>query len=335
MNDTEEGKNYYDEAKRLALKTGWVSLSLIQRHLELGYETALSLVHRLEHRGVIERVEGSTRWRVHVDPTANRNEESRTTVDTANQQLARMNATGRRPLMGLTINSETKTVRTNHTPATTIADIVALALQGLDGLLDKSGTILYSSHETLKPGKIYLIGLNPGGSADGPNLRDNISKMPVRSDNAYIDECWPADNRKPGAAPLQQRIGWLLRVLGVDTRDVFATNLIFTQSRDDKGVTRAQAEKCWPIHEAMLEIVRPSLIVAFGNGGFSPYGFIHSRFRGEQEFQRAGHGNWNLKRFQTTISDRETTVIGLPHLSRYKPMDKPAVKAWLKDSLAK
>ena len=32
------------------------------------------------------------------------------------------------------------------------------------GLLNQPGAVLYSSFDTLKPGQVYLLGLNPGGS---------------------------------------------------------------------------------------------------------------------------------------------------------------------------
>ena len=291
--------NDYEKIKELAIKQGWISVSLVQRTFLLGYGHALSIVEALQHRGV-------------VGP-----------IDT----------TGRRPLRTPQQTEETTTMNTNDTPVITKADIPSLALQTLDDQLDKTGTILYSSHDTLQPGKIYLMGLNPGGSG-GSSLRDNVTKMLTKTENAYLDEAW-GEYDQMGEAPLQKRIQWVLTTLGADTRDIFATNLIFVQSRDDKGVTLSQAQQCWPVHEAMLEIVQPSLIVAFGNSDWSPYGFIHALFGGEQEYQRAEHGDWNLKRFQTTIGGRKTTVIGLPHLSRYQPMGKPSVEAWLKDSRPK
>ncbi len=55
-------------------------------------------------------------------------------------------------------------------------DLPDLASRALAGYLDRSGTVLYSSHETIKPGKIYLVGLNPGGQG-GPTLKANISLM--------------------------------------------------------------------------------------------------------------------------------------------------------------
>ncbi|UTM02915.1 uracil-DNA glycosylase family protein [Alcaligenes sp. NLF5-7] len=223
-------------------------------------------------------------------------------------------------------------MQTNNIPTITKEDIPALAAQTLDELLDQPGTILYSSHETISPGSIYLIGLNPGGSESDKLLRGNIANMLSETQNAYLDEAWGSSDE--GKSPLQRRVQWVLETLGTNPRDVLSTNLIFKQSPDSTGVTTDMARKCWPIHEALLGIVQPSLIVAFGNSGLSPYNYIYSLYGGTpQEYQLAGHGDWNLKRFQTSINGRTTTVIGLPHLSWYQPMGKPNVEAWLKTNL--
>lgn len=216
-------------------------------------------------------------------------------------------------------------------PTFTKEGIPAFAFQNLGGLLDQAGTILYSSHETIRSGNIYLIGLNPGGSESDKSLRGNIDHMLSETENAYLDQAW--GKAAKGKAPLQRRVQWVLETLGTNPRDVLATNLIFKQSPDRAGITSDMARRCWPIHQALLEIVRPSLIVAFGNSGLSPYNYIYSLYGGtQQEYQLAGHGDWNLKRFQTSIDGRSTTVIGLPHLSWYQPMGKPDVEAWLKAS---
>lgn len=64
MNVENEHISYYLQAKELALKTGWVSVSLIQRRLRLGYGMALSILQGLEHRGVIESSGETGKWRV-------------------------------------------------------------------------------------------------------------------------------------------------------------------------------------------------------------------------------------------------------------------------------
>ncbi len=75
-------------------------------------------------------------------------------------------------------------------------DLPDLASRVLASYLDRSGTVLYSSHETIKPGKIYLIGLNPGGQG-GPTLQTNISSMLSRQENAYLHERWENGRELP------------------------------------------------------------------------------------------------------------------------------------------
>lgn len=123
---------------------------------------------------------------------------------------------------------------------------------------------------------------------------------------------------------------WIIEALGADLREVFSTNLIFTQAPDSQSIPPGYAKLCWPVHEAFLNIVQPSMIVAYGNGSNSPYNFIHSRYGGDQDYIPSGHGDWNIKRFKILINGRPTTVIGFPHLSYYHPQTKAGIKDWLK-----
>ncbi len=206
-----------------------------------------------------------------------------------------------------------------------------IAKNALEEMLDKSGSVLYSSHETIKPGSVYLMGLNPGGS-DGLPLSKSIEELLTRNINAYLDEAWEngITSYEPGKAPLQQRIVWLLESLDYNPAEVIATNLIFMQSRDASGISYNMAERCWPVHEALLSIVQPKLILVFGNSGFSPYGFIHKKYGGEQTYIPAGHGDWSIKKFSTKIGGSQVTVVGLPHLSRYDPIGKMYIIDWIK-----
>lgn len=152
-----------------------------------------------------------------------------------------------------------------------------------------------------------------------------------RQENAYLDERWENGRElpEPGKALLQRRVDWLLTQLGAQTRDVLATNLIFMQSRDASGVSQDLADVCWPVHETLPSIVRPSLIIAFGNSTFSPYGYLHGRLGGEQRYGRSGHGDWMLKGFDARMPWGSVFVAGLPHLSRYDPTGKQCVVDWI------
>lgn len=43
------------------------------------------------------------------------------------------------------------------------ADLPAFAKQTLKHILHQYGEVLYSSHETIRRGSVYLLGHNPGG----------------------------------------------------------------------------------------------------------------------------------------------------------------------------
>ena len=54
--------------------------------------------------------------------------------------------------------------------------------------------------------------------------------------------------------------------LGLDPRSVAASNLILVRSRDAAGSRFGQfAELCWPVHQEILRLIRPRLVIAYGN----------------------------------------------------------------------
>lgn len=106
-------------------------------------------------------------------------------------------------------------------------------------------------------------------------------------------------------------------------------NLIFLQSRGASDISYSLAEKCWPVHEAILNIVKPKLIIAFGNSDISPYNYIHSMLGGKEQYFPSGHGNWSVKGFNCQINGRPVYVAGQPHLSRYSLIGKNQVVEWL------
>lgn len=209
-------------------------------------------------------------------------------------------------------------------------EIPKIAKDALSEVLSESGSILYSSHETLKSGGVYLLGFNPGGAGGNP-VEQSISSMLTNTSNSYLDESWENHNGvwANGEAPLQMRIKWVIESLGLNTRDVCASNLIFLQSRGASDISFSLAKKCWPVHEAILSIVKPKLIIAFGNSEVSPYGYLHTMLGGDEEYFPSGHGNWSLKGFSCEINGRSVYVAGLPHLSRYSPIGKKEVIEWL------
>lgn len=222
-----------------------------------------------------------------------------------------------------------------------LTSFVENARATLAPVLGRAGGILYSAARTLGPGKLYIMGLNPGGDPENSkshNIGMSLDQLPQRTSNAYLDEAW--DNRsrqlEKGQAPLQRRIAFLAQSFGCELEDVCATNLIFMQTRSARDLDfNRDAERCWPVHEMMLSMVRPKLILAFGNSAISPYGYlrqIHSSVP-EDEIS-SGHGSWKCKSFTAQIAGDQVAVVGLPHLSRYSPLNKPKLMEWLNGKVA-
>jgi hypothetical protein len=205
-----------------------------------------------------------------------------------------------------------------------VAAVVQKAEKSLGTILDESGTILYSSSATLKPGKYYFLGLNPGGTdADTNTIRKSLGNLGALMDCAYLDEDWGSDSRSysKGCHPLQKNFKGLFEALGENPRAVCATNLIFSRSIGEKGAGGTERAKlCWPVHEAILEIVRPAAIITFGR---QPFNFIIDKLSGTaSEDSLAGHGKWT---WRYSILKTGEKLIGLPHLSRYALTSHPDV----------
>jgi S-DNA-T family DNA segregation ATPase FtsK/SpoIIIE len=60
--DSDEGK-LYDQAVRLVTEKGEASISLIQRHLRIGYNRAAMLMEQLEKEGVVAPSTGNSKRR--------------------------------------------------------------------------------------------------------------------------------------------------------------------------------------------------------------------------------------------------------------------------------
>ena len=206
----------------------------------------------------------------------------------------------------------------------------------LRDLLADPGELIYSSHETLAPGSLYLLGLNPGGS-DPRKVGEHIDQMLDRTDNSFLDEEWTNRQKKhaAGEAPLQKRVRWLLKALGEEPESVCASNLIFTTSRDADSMCFGLAGICWPVHLAVLSLVRPKMIICFGNGQKSPYAFIKALCKGteDEEFLYGKHTRQRAKCLRTEIDGHKVVVVGLAHLSRFNVIGEAGLVGWIRERL--
>lgn len=76
----------------------------------------------------------------------------------------------------------------------------------LSSIADCPGAVLYSAAHTLREGKYYFPGLNPGGTG-GLSIGEHLLKLPSSSKNSYVNEDgdWGSGKlREAGAHPLQK-----------------------------------------------------------------------------------------------------------------------------------
>jgi hypothetical protein len=218
-----------------------------------------------------------------------------------------------------------------NSPAEALA---RFARRHLRDILTLSGHVLYSSADTLRPGDVYLLGHNPGGSPEHQveaTAGSSLEALPAKTLNNYFDEAWTMASGRSfavGAAPLQRRVKWLLEALGLEPRNVAASNMVFVRSVDAAGSRFEElARLCWPVHEQIISYVRPRALVVFGNSSSSPYGYLRALLGAEcsEVSIDSGHSPWRCRSF---TGRNGIVVIGLPHLSRYNVIGKSAVVDW-------
>ena len=149
---------------------------------------------------------------------------------------------------------------------------------------ERSGTVLYSDLASIRPGRVYLMGINPGGKEDKcPQAAIIQNLFALEGTNSYADQDWAetsGDSHKsshlsngrlrPECRTLfQQRVCSLFPMLGIEPKDVVSTNVIFARSSELATLRGSKAEwkqRCGQVHNALLGIVRPRWIITLGFG---------------------------------------------------------------------
>lgn len=132
-------------------------------------------------------------------------------------------------------------------------------------LLGKSGSVLYSSRQTLKPGKAYFLGAHPGGNPNDPvfpTVKQDIEECLQRDDasfSKFTDEDW---GHGLGGHLIQQSALMLFHHLGIELRDTCSSNVSFFRQLEDREWD-GNADSCWQCHLAILACVQPRFIIAY------------------------------------------------------------------------
>jgi hypothetical protein len=217
-------------------------------------------------------------------------------------------------------------------PTTETRALLHRALDVLAPIAGESGAVLYSGHDTLVPGLLYVMGLNPGGDPDQLKAEGSViwkSLVRTRSHwNAYLDENW---GTLTTPSPMQARVRDLFVKLNVDSRRTLTTNAVFTRSRTAnklEGLWSNWWNHGWPVHQLFLRAVRPRLILCLGCGDDSPFGLLRTPvpYRGRvprlwQDDGIASRGaGLVVRRVELDLGQGERhvcAVAALPHPSRF------------------
>ena len=136
------------------------------------------------------------------------------------------------------------------------------------------GAVLYSGLASVRPGRFYMLGINPGGNG-GSAIRDAL--YAEHGANHNTDQDW---EEAPGARTrFQRRVGDLIDALGVAPGSLPSSNLAFARSSelDKLGNAGAWFQRCWPVHQALLRKIMPAWIMMLGFG--KAYYFLSARGR--------------------------------------------------------
>ena len=136
----------------------------------------------------------------------------------------------------------------------------------------RSGKVFYTGRFAFsRPSKLYVVGLNPGGDPEtnrnetvAEHTQQVIQSLPDMW-SAYRDESW--EGAKPGTWQMQPRVLHMFRILGVDPASVPCSNLVFVRTKDEAGLKAelpVLVPACWPFHKAVLEQLRPKVMLCFG-----------------------------------------------------------------------
>ncbi len=217
-----------------------------------------------------------------------------------------------------------------------------------NGLASLRGEVFSSGTSSLAVGRLYVVGLNPGAGASYPTVREHVARWDLEHYSAYTDQCWEthcwnrdcygfqsrADCQHQRGSSAHQKA--VVRMIGraaphETARSVFSTNAVFAKSesadtfRAETGLSlRSAFEGCWPVHQLLLSIVRPSVVLSLG---YQQDGSAYSFFRRKAHWASASEGEhfvpgrkfasfkWTDMTFKLGTSTLKCLVVGIRHPS--------------------
>lgn len=199
--------------------------------------------------------------------------------------------------------------------------LITAALELLNAeILRRSGRVFYTGpHAFVKPSRVYLLGLNPGGdpvAQSHETIASDLSAFRSRSApwSAYVDDSW--NGAPPSTWGMQPGVRHLLEGLGADPRQVPSSNVVFVRSKDEAALREekvALLQACWPIHEAVINSLGIKTVVCFGKTAGR---WVRERLDAHEfvdSFRETNLRGWQNEAYR---SAGDQTVVTLTHPSR-------------------
>ena len=184
---------------------------------------------------------------------------------------------------------------------------------------------LYSPPSVLQGADVAIIGLNPGGVEEVEG-HGQFATEPDQS--AYVHETWKKRDGTfygTGEAPLQIQVRLLCRRLGVRPEQALTGNLMLWRSYAGKELRYPEAalqfgQKLW--HD-VLKTAQPSTIITIG---IETGSFLATLL--DMPTPKKVSIGWGNQTARHSTNGKKR-LIALPHLSRYRIMDREKSKEGL------
>lgn len=186
----------------------------------------------------------------------------------------------------------------------------------LEPILDRSGSVFFSGQENIAPGKLYVLGYNPGGPVEkhaGPEFSIRASLSNTRAGwSEYVDG---QGSLKSGFYP---NVLSMFQHVGADPTSTLSTNAIFERTSSSGKLKNAAKlwSTCWPVHQLLLSIVRPRVIVCLGGKTFDLLKIKSFTGASVDEADAATGDGWIRREAVFEVKPRiehRCLLLGLPH----------------------
>jgi uracil-DNA glycosylase len=176
------------------------------------------------------------------------------------------------------------------------------------GILHRDGRVMMSDWSTVRQSPYYVLAINPGGKEENPapngkRIGDSLHNDSNGKWNYWLDEAGAKDRA------YYERV---MEALNIDARSPPVSNALFLRSRGERFLPADSnaifSSYCAPIHQLLLGIVKPRVVICFGN---QTWEFMVGR-------QPPNHWKFNANvSFRAAGIDYSCAVLLLPHFKAW------------------